>query len=149
MAKRDRTVFVQGALAFLAFCLLLGAAAKNMEPPSRALEPHQPEEMFPLSPSAQDRQQTAPTADGKNGQQDPAQRHRTELVPSTSREGVFHGTIERDPSGYVFRDQSEIVYRLDSPERAKPFQSKPVRITGRIDQAKRLIYVVGIEPAQG
>jgi hypothetical protein len=61
---------------------------------------------------------------------------------------VFTGTIVRDGTVLVFRDQSGKVYRLNAPEKAHPFEGKPVRLTGKLEKDTGLLLVNRIENAE-
>jgi hypothetical protein len=66
---------------------------------------------------------------------------------------TFTGTIAKfgEQSGggtiYVLRDSSGAVYKLDDPERAKPFVGKSVKVTGKLDAGAKVIHVDSIEGA--
>jgi uncharacterized protein YdeI (BOF family) len=61
------------------------------------------------------------------------------------KSATFTGTVVRDGDLYVLRDASGQVYRLDNPERAKPFEGKAVRVTGQLDTEAKLIHIESIE----
>jgi len=48
----------------------------------------------------------------------------------------------------VLRDASGATYGLDGPERARPFEGKTVKVTGRLDKQAKVIHVEKIESAQ-
>jgi uncharacterized protein YdeI (BOF family) len=71
--------------------------------------------------------------------------------PDTPQQGakavVVSGTIIKSGSDFVLKDTSGTVYRLDSPEKAEPFEGKSVKVTGQLDAANAtLIHVEAIEP---
>jgi uncharacterized protein YdeI (BOF family) len=62
-----------------------------------------------------------------------------------SKSATFTGTVVKDGELYVLRDLSGQVYKLDDPERAKPFEGKAVKIKGQLDTEAKLIHVEEIE----
>jgi hypothetical protein len=67
----------------------------------------------------------------------------------TAKSATFTGTIAKDGEQYVLRDSSGGVYKLDDSARAKPFEGKSVKVTGRLDMDAKLIHVESIEGAEG
>lgn len=65
--------------------------------------------------------------------------------PEQSKSATFTGTVVKDGELFVLRDASGQVYKLDSPERAKPFEGKAVKVTGHLDTEAKLIHVENIE----
>lgn len=65
--------------------------------------------------------------------------------PATPRSGVFTGTILKNGSNYQLKDVAGNVYTLDSPEKAKPFENKSVKITGTLEADSKLLHVATIE----
>ena len=92
---------------------------------SFAQEPQQPQQPQP-NPDAQ---QPAPTTPG---QQAP-------------KSASFTGTIVKDGSSFVLRDSSGTVYQLDAQDKAQPFEGKPVKVTGMLEESAKLIHVEAIE----
>lgn len=131
MHRFNNNIVLQGMLALLAFALLLVVAARALQPqqssaPDPVLAASLQEPQQPVAPP--DAQSPDPSRDGK-------------AVPAS----VFHGTIARDGSDFVFRDQSGKVYRLDAPEKAKPYVGKTVKVTGQVEKNANLIHVQHIE----
>jgi uncharacterized protein YdeI (BOF family) len=65
-----------------------------------------------------------------------------------NKAATFTGTVVKDGELYVLRDTSGQVYKLDSPERAKPFEGKAVKVTGQLDTEAKLIHIENIEGAE-
>jgi hypothetical protein len=63
-----------------------------------------------------------------------------------AREQSFTGTVVQSGESYLLRDESGKEWRLDSPERVKPYAGKRVRIQGRVDP-DATIHVDSIEAA--
>jgi len=61
------------------------------------------------------------------------------------KSGTFTGTVVKDGEQFSLRDSSGQVYKLDDPERAKPFEGKAVKVTGQLDMHAKLIHVESIE----
>ena len=128
MHNRDRTIAVEGVLALVAFALMLGAAA-------RALQPH---------PDPSPREQAITL---QEPQSPPSPQHPDAPPPDSKADktAVFTGTIVKHGSDFVLRVQSGAVYRLDAPAKAEPFEGKPVKVTGKLEATARLIHVETIE----
>lgn len=65
--------------------------------------------------------------------------------PDPSRVQTFTGTIVHNANRYQLRDEGGKVWTLDSPDRARPFEGRRVRITGRLDPDSTL-HVDTIRP---
>lgn len=79
-----------------------------------------------------------------------AQEQQNAQAPQTQEPAksiTFTGTIVRDGELFVLRDASGAMYKLDDGERAKPFEGKAVKVTGRLDEEAKLIHVENIEEA--
>ncbi len=130
MHNRNRTIAVEGVLALLALALMLGAAARALQPHPDPAPREQPvslqEPQTPPAPTPQ--QPDAPPPDSK-----------------AEKSTIFTGTIMKHGSDFVLRDQSGTVYRLDAPSKAEPFEGKPVKVTGKLESTARLIHVESIE----
>jgi len=128
MHNRNRTIAVEGVLALVTFALMLGAAAKALQPQPDASPRDQPiafqEPQTPPAPQQPD----TPPPDSK-----------------ADKATVFTGTIVKHGSDFVLRVQSGAVYRLDAPAKAEPFEGKPVKVTGKLEATARLIHVENIE----
>lgn len=94
---------------------------------------------FTSSPYADDQPQTQPQQP-QTQQQQPNQ---------SQKAGVFTGTIVKDGHQFALRDASGTIYKLDDSERAKPYEGKPVKVTGEFDGQANVIYVERIEAAEG
>jgi hypothetical protein len=82
--------------------------------------------------------QPAPTPD----QTQPApDQHQPEAAKSTT----FTGTVVRDGEEFSLRDGSGTMLKLDDRSKAKPFEGKQVKVTGRLDTEAKLIHVDSIE----
>jgi uncharacterized protein YdeI (BOF family) len=58
----------------------------------------------------------------------------------------FNGTIVKEQGKFVLRDSAtKISYQLDDQEKAKQFEGKQVKVTGKLDAATKLIHVENIE----
>lgn len=58
----------------------------------------------------------------------------------------FHGTITMEKGKLVLRDTAaKVSYQLDDQERAKQYQGKAVKVTGKLDLNTNLIHVESIE----
>jgi hypothetical protein len=68
---------------------------------------------------------------------------------SQAKSGTFTGNVVKDGSDYMLRDSSGEVFKLDDPERAKPFEGKTVKVTGELDAVAKVIHVESIEAAEG
>jgi hypothetical protein len=58
---------------------------------------------------------------------------------------TFTGTVTRDTDQFTLRNSSGAVYLLDDSERARPFEGKPVKVTGSFGNEARMIHVETIE----
>jgi hypothetical protein len=123
----NRVILTQGALAILAFTMMLGVAARGVQ----SLPDVQAQRT-----AAQDSDQYAVQADTKAGAKD-------------VKTGVFTGTIVKDGEVLVFRDESGKLYRLSSQAKAKPFEGKPVKVKGQLEEATGLLHVDSIEKVAG
>ncbi len=61
---------------------------------------------------------------------------------------TFTGIIVKNGDNYVLRDSSGALYRLDDPHRAKPFEGKPVKVTGKLGRQANVIHVENIEGSE-
>jgi hypothetical protein len=55
------------------------------------------------------------------------------------------GTIVRDGEQFLLHESSGGVYKLDDSQRAKEFEGKAVKVTGKVDMEAKLIHVESIE----
>jgi len=58
---------------------------------------------------------------------------------------VVTGTIVRNGGDYVLRDSSGTIFRLDAPNKAQPFEGKPVKVTGKLEANTNFLHVDAIE----
>lgn len=58
---------------------------------------------------------------------------------------VVTGTIVRNGGDYVLRDSSGTVFRLDAPDKAQPFEGRPVKVIGKLEEKTNLLHVDAIE----
>ena len=66
--------------------------------------------------------------------------------PQTQEAKAFNGTIVQEKGKLVLKDASaNISYQLDNQEKAKQFEGKQVKVTGRLDLETNLIHVENIE----
>lgn len=81
--------------------------------------------------------------------QDQAQPQQPQPDQGQAKAATFTGTIVKSGDNYVLRDSSGTTYKLDDPDRAKPFEGKTVKVTGELDQQAMVIHVESIEGAEG
>ena len=119
----NRLVLVQGSLALLAFSLMLGVAARGV--------------------------QSLPNVQAQQAASDSAGRitvsAHTETGAKVAQVEVFTGTIVKDGTVLVFRDQSGKVYRLKTQEAANRYEGKSVKVTGKLEEETGLLLVDKIE----
>jgi lipopolysaccharide export system protein LptA len=59
---------------------------------------------------------------------------------------AFNGTIVNEKGKLVLKDTTaNVSYQLDNQEKAKQFEGKQVKVTGRLDLETNLIHVQNIE----
>ena len=83
-------------------------------------------------------QQPKPDQQTPNTQQPDTQQQANKSV-------VVTGTIVKNGSDFVLKDSSGTVYRLDTPEKAEPFDGKSVKVTGKLEASSNLLHVESIE----
>ena len=60
----------------------------------------------------------------------------------------FNGTIVKEKGKLVLKDTAaKVSYQLDDQEKAKEFEGKQVKVTGKLDLNTNLIHVENIEAA--
>ena len=60
---------------------------------------------------------------------------------------TFTGKVTKSGSKYVLKDDAtRTSYTLDDQDRAKQFEGKSVKVTGKLDPASNTIVVSSIEP---
>jgi hypothetical protein len=72
-------------------------------------------------------QPTALVQDAVQPQQDQSKANQKALVVT--------GTIIKNGSDFVLKDEKGMVYRLDAQDKAAPFENKSVKVTGKLEQA--------------
>jgi hypothetical protein len=122
MRKRDVTMATQTGLALLFFTLMLGVAMRGMQPSPESVVSAAYQEPQPPASSNVPPDQSRPD-------------------PKAGKAVVMVGTIVKDASDFVLREQSGKVYRLDAPSKAKRFEGKSVKVTGKLDENSGLIHV--------
>jgi len=66
--------------------------------------------------------------------------------PQTQEAKAFNGTIVQEKGKLVLKDAvANVNYQLDNQEKAKQFEGKQVKVTGRLDLETNLIHVENIE----
>jgi hypothetical protein len=127
MRVRDPVITAQSILSLVAIAVMLGYAGHALQ-----LVP-QPT----VAAYAQDRTPDQPAAPaGQIGQQ---------AGPNASKTAVYSGTILKHGPGFLLRAPSGMEYRLDDPSKAQRFAGMPVKVTGKLNQAVKLIHVEKIE----
>ncbi len=59
---------------------------------------------------------------------------------------TFMGTILKNGEQFVLSDSAtKTRYMLDDPRKARPFEGKAVKVTGKLDLARNLIHVETIQ----
>jgi len=126
MKKLKVTVAVEGALALMMFVMMLGVAARGLRLDSE-----------PVTAAVQEPQAPTTTPD--------------QAVPDekAGKAVVYTGTIVKDGSDFVLRDESGTVYRLDAPSKARPYEGKSVEVAGRVQKDAKLIHVEQIRAIGG
>jgi hypothetical protein len=64
------------------------------------------------------------------------------------KSATITGTIVQVGDRCLLRDSSGQMYKLDNPRRAKPFEGKAVKVTGRLDLEAKLMHLESIESAE-
>ena len=66
--------------------------------------------------------------------------------PQTQDAKAFNGTIVKEKGKLVLKDAAaNVSYQLDNQEKAKQFEGKQAKVTGRLDLETNLIHVENIE----
>jgi hypothetical protein len=124
MRVRDKVITAQGVLSLVAITAMLGYAAYAMQlAPRDSIAAYAQDRPLAVVPQPAD----LPPA----------------LNPA--RSAVYSGTIVTHGSGFVLRQPSGAVYHLDDPSQAQRFAGKPVKVTGKLDQAGILLHIEKIE----
>ena len=69
------------------------------------------------------------------------------VLQNTAQSSSYTGTIVKAGDDYVLRDSSGTVYKLDDSSKAKSFEGKQVKVTGKLDTDSKTIHVESIEGA--
>jgi uncharacterized protein DUF5818 len=59
---------------------------------------------------------------------------------------VFTGTIVKAGETYVLKSTGDTTYNLDDQEKARPFEGKRVKISGKLASSSKTIQIGSIEP---
>jgi lipopolysaccharide export system protein LptA len=90
--------------------------------------------------------QTASQAPARDSQQPSASQQQND--PQTQDAKAFSGTIVKEKGMLVLKDgTANVSYQLDNQEKAKAFEGKQVKVTGKLDMDTNLIHVENIEVA--
>jgi hypothetical protein len=91
-----------------------------------------------LNAQTQAQRNTAPSQQVAVGQQQDEQQ--------TQEAKAFNGTIVKEKGKLVLKDAvANVSYQLDNQEKAKQFEGKQVKVTGKLDMEANLIHVENIE----
>jgi hypothetical protein len=127
--------FLQNSVLVLA----LGAWMVAVTPKSHAQQPDQPAPTTPHENDAQPTQQPQ-----QNETHMPASGHTT-----TQPEKTFTGHIVMENGAVVLKDPvSKVSYKLSDPTKARQFEGKEVKITGKLEANSSTIQVSQIEPVR-
>lgn len=100
---------------------------------------------------------SSPSASGQSGQQPdasapsaPSSSSSSSMSSSSGMSGdaqTFTGRISKAGGKYVLKDTATSTsYTLDDQDRAKQFEGKTVKVTGKLDASSNTIKVANIEP---
>ena len=67
--------------------------------------------------------------------------------PDPARSRTFTGTVARENGQYTLRDESGKSWKVDDPDRVKPYEGKRVEITGRLDPDGLTIHIDSVNAA--
>lgn len=123
MQHRNRLRTVQSLLCLMAFTVVLASEARAMN----LLTAEDHAFFVAGQQGAQDKPDSAPQEQPK-----------TKAV-------VLTGTIVKNGSDLVLQDSTGVVYQLDAQDKAKSFEGKSVKITGRLESTSNLLHVEIIE----
>ena len=70
--------------------------------------------------------------------------HQDQPKKEAAKALTFTGTVVRDGEQYTLHDPSG-VYLLDDSRRARPFDGRPVKVTGHLGDEARIIHVENVE----
>jgi len=77
-------------------------------------------------------QPTAVVQDAAQTQQNPPQQEQSKAKEQAL---VVTGTIVKNGSDFVLKDDKGTIYRLDAQDKAAQFENKSVKVTGKLEQA--------------
>jgi uncharacterized protein YdeI (BOF family) len=70
-------------------------------------------------------------------------------MASPSASQPMSGTIVKEKGKYCLKDSATgTSYKLDDQDKAKQFEGKQVKVTGKLDSSTNQIHVENIEPSQ-
>jgi len=82
----------------------------------------------------------------RDSQQPTAAQQQNEMQTQDAK--PFNGTIVKEKGKLVLKDTAaNVSYQLDDQDKAKKFEGKQVRVTGKLDLDTNLIHVENIEAA--
>lgn len=99
-------------------------------------------------PPQQQQPPDQPQPQGPPDQAQPQPQQPTPPSPDQSKSATFTGTIVRSGNQFALRDPSGQVFKLDDPDRAKPYVGKTVKVTGQLDEQAMVIHVESIQGAE-
>ena len=142
MHSLKRDLAIGGAIGAMALALAMAWGSPFATPSSaHAQDQTQPPQQQQPQP---DQPQPQPAPDQAQPQpQQPAQ-----PSPDQSKSATFTGTIVRSGNQFALRDSSGQVFKLDAPDRAKPYVGKTVKVTGQLDEQAMVIHVESIQGAE-
>ncbi len=140
MHSLKRDLAIGGAIGAMALALAMAWGSPFATPSSAyaqdQAQPPQQQQPQPAPDQAQPPQ--APPDQAQPQPQQPAQ-------PDQSKSATFTGTIVRSGNQFALRDPSGQVFKLDDPDRAKPYVGKTVKVTGQLDEQAMVIHVESIQ----
>lgn len=115
------------------FPLLLAALATAIAIQPAVAQSSSPTKQDPANPSS--------------ATQSSPQRSASPSMSGTMESQTFTGKVTKSGSKYVLKDDAtRTSYTLDDQDRAKQFEGKSVKVTGKLDTASSTIVVSSIEP---
>ena len=108
MQNRNLIRTAEGVLTLMALAVVPAISARAMQP-----------------------QPTALVQDAAQPQQNPSPQDQTK---DTQKAFVVTGTIVKNGSDFVLKDDKGTVYRLDAQDKAAQFENKSVKVTGKLEQ---------------
>jgi hypothetical protein len=142
MHSLKRDLAIGGAIGAMALALAM-AWGSPFATPSSAHAQDQAQPPQQQQPQPDQSQPQAPPDQAQPQPQQPAQ-----PAPDQSKSATFTGTIVQSGSQFALRDSSGQVFKLDDPDRAKPYVGKTVKVTGQLDEQAMVIHVESIQGAE-